>query len=185
MTRKIEFDIKPLPLARLVSNEGQIPDVPSNPRQLTRKAYSRLKRKLRELNFTNARPLIAYPMNEQYVVFCGNQRLTALREIGETEVMCAVIPADTPAADIRKILLADNVSDGEWTDDVKTFEAEELEWAGVDEAWSEAREKEGDGGEIDLSPSYRIEVTVDDEAAQAYLYNELTEKGYVCRILTL
>lgn len=145
MTNKIQFKIKPLPLHQLVNNDGQITDVPKNPRRLNRQGYELLKTKLRELDFTDARPLIAYPLNGRFVVFCGNQRLRALREIGEKEVMCAVIPPDTSAQDIRRILLADNVSDGEWnTDDLANeWTEEDCKWSGVDEGvWTVVAEQE-------------------------------------------
>lgn len=135
-TNEMQFDLQRLPLDKLVNNDGQITGVPKNPRILTEKEYKRLKRKLRDLDFTNARPLIAFPMGEQYVVFCGNQRLRALREIGKTEVACAIVPPDTTPEDIVKILLADNKSEGEWDNDILANEYDQQlvqEWAGVAE----------------------------------------------------
>lgn len=161
-TNKVQFDLQRIPLAKLVNNEGQIPDVQANPRTLTEKEYKKLQKKLRELDFTDARPLIAYPMGEQYVVFCGNQRLRALRSMGEKEVMCAVVPADTTPQDIRRMLLADNKQEGEWDMDMlaNEWDAADIEWAGIDEArWEQqsevqAAEAEEDADEEDEDGEY-------------------------------
>jgi hypothetical protein len=37
----------------------------------------------------------------------------------------------------------------------------------------------------DTKTEYCIEVVFDDEKKQEEMYNELTKKGYVCRVLTL
>lgn len=38
---------------------------------------------------------------------------------------------------------------------------------------------------LDIDFEYKIEVSLNDEREQEELYNELTQKGYTCRILTL
>lgn len=37
----------------------------------------------------------------------------------------------------------------------------------------------------DTKTEYCIEVVFDDEKKQEEMYNELTKKGYICRVLTL
>ena len=49
----------------------------------------------------------------------------------------------------------------------------------------EEEEKELNDISDTIESSYRIEVEIENEEEQEKLYNELIEKGYICRILTL
>ena len=69
---------------RLVNNEGQIPDVPKNPRTIDPEEYETLKRSLTEdPEFLGIREIVAYPIGGgTLVVLDGNQRFRACKELG-------------------------------------------------------------------------------------------------------
>lgn len=90
----------------------------------------------------------------------------------------------------REMALADNATvkvDLQWDTEELNAVAEDF---GIDaDEWdveteletSEPKEKP----EVNIEYSYKIEVELPDESEQEKLYNELTERGYECRILTL
>lgn len=90
----------------------------------------------------------------------------------------------------REMALADNATvkvDLQWDTEELNAVADEYnidtdEWDVETELEpSEPKEKP----EVKIEYSYRIEVEVINESEQEKLYNELTERGYECRILTL
>jgi len=78
---------------------------------------------------------------------------------------------------------------GEWDWDVlaNDWDVKELEEWGLEGFPFEEEEKEKELNDISdtIESSYRIEVEIENEEEQEKLYNELIEKGYICRILTL
>ena len=123
-----------IPLSQLVCNEGQIDGVPANPRILRDEKYRALVASLRADNLTGINPLKVYASGGQYVVLGGNMRLRALQEIGASECPCIEIPQDTPTEVLRKIVVLDNSTFGEWDWDMLANEwddAELKEW-GID-----------------------------------------------------
>ena len=90
----------------------------------------------------------------------------------------------------RKMALADNATvkvDLQWDVDelesiTEDFGIDADEWDVETELeTSEPKEKP----EVNIEYSYKIEVELPNESEQEKLYNELTERGYECRILTL
>ena len=121
-----------LPLQDLHENKGQIEGVPANPRILRDDKYKALLRSLQEDDLTGVQPLKVYNHNGQFVVLGGNMRLKALRELKrDASVSCLVVPQDTPTDILRKIVIIDNSTFGEWDNDMLANEwnADELnEW---------------------------------------------------------
>ena len=120
-----------IPLSQLVCNEGQIDGVPANPRILRDEKYRALVASLRADNLTGINPLKVYASGGQFVVLGGNMRLRALQEIGASECPCIEIPQDTPTEVLRKIVVLDNSTFGEWDWDMLANEwddAELKEW---------------------------------------------------------
>ena len=103
-----------LPLKQLVNNEGQIADVPANPRLIKDDKYKALVKSLQEDDLTGVEPLKVYPMGEQYVVLGGNMRFRALQELKAQDVACIIVPKGTPAKVLRKIVAIDNSQFGEY-----------------------------------------------------------------------
>ena len=75
-----------LPVALLQLNEGQLEWMPKNPRQWTQDGVNKAKDSLeRDPDFLDDRPLLVVPHEGAYVVYAGNMRLTAARELGVPE----------------------------------------------------------------------------------------------------
>ena len=185
------MEIVNIKVTKLAANTGQVAGLPTNPRQWTAKDVERLARSLDETpELFDARPCLVYPYGDRFVVLGGNMRLAAAKHNGAKEVPCIVFPADTPADKLREIVVKDNGAFGAWDFDGLANEWDDLplvEW-GVP-VW------DGDTGDgmptpkkdhtDELEVAYKIEIECADEAEQEKLYNELTERGLICRILTL
>lgn len=133
-------------IGRLVNNEGQVPDVPKNPRTIDPEEYETLKRSITEdPDFLGIRELAAYPMEDgTLVVLDGNQRLKACRELGFDQVPVKVLRKDTPAKKLRAYVAKDNISNGKWDDFLleKEWDLEELRNMGLELEVPEEPEKE-------------------------------------------
>ena len=107
------------------NNDGQIPGVNRNPRELDEVKYRKLKESLkRDAGLTAISELKLYPYHGRWVVIGGNMRLRAMRELGWTEVIAKPIPEDTPKEALNRYILLDNASFGKWD-----FDALANEWS--------------------------------------------------------
>lgn len=103
-----------LPLADLLTNEGQLEGVPANPRQITGPELDKLIASLRETpELLEGRGILCVPYGEQFVILGGNMRAEALRKMGETTAPCVIYRGLT-AEKMREIVIKDNSSFGEW-----------------------------------------------------------------------
>ena len=130
-----------IPLAQLEPNTGQIQGLPANPRQWTDAEVRKLARSMKQTpQLAEARGCIVIPHGGSFVILGGNLRRQAAETIGWSDLMCAVMPEDTPAKVLREIVIKDNSSFGEWD-----LQALRKEWAdaplpewGVDATWDVA-----------------------------------------------
>lgn len=126
------MEIQQIKTKRLLPNEGQIEGLPTNPRQIKKKAFDSLKKSIKDApEMLHLRELIVYPYGDDFVVIGGNMRLRACRELGFEELPCKVLPAETPAEKLREYAIKDNVEAGEddWDVLANEWNAEELtEW---------------------------------------------------------
>ena len=119
---------KRIPLSLLDFNTGQIPGLPANPREWTDHELKRLAKSLKETpELAEARGCIVVPFGSRFVVLGGNLRLAAAKHLKWPDIMCAVIPEDTPVAKLKEIVLKDNSSFGSW--DLSMLRAD---WSDVD-----------------------------------------------------
>ena len=146
---------------RLVNNEGQIPDVPKNPRTIDPEEYERLKQSLTEdPEFLGIRELVAYPLEDGTLeVLDGNQRFKACKELGFEKAPVKILPEDTPADKMRAYVAKDNVSNGKWDDFLleKEWDLEELRKWGI--AIQEPEDEEDDSKNNKIKDSCN-EVTI-------------------------
>lgn len=177
-----------IPLSKLEVNKGQVEGIPSNPRRLDDDAFAKLKKSIEERpGMLALRELCVYPHGNKFVVLGGNMRLRAMRELKYKEAPCKVIPEDTPVDELKAFVVVDNSSFGAWDYDALANEWGDLplqDW-GVP-AWEEEKEpaeKKDLSDQIDYE--YKLEITCENEAEQEKMYNELKERGFECRILTL
>lgn len=153
-----------IPLSQLVCNEGQIDGVPANPRILRDDKYRALVESLRNDNLTGINPLKVVRLGDkfEYAVLGGNMRLRALQDLGATECPCIEIPQDTPTEVLRKIVVLDNSTFGEWDWDMLANEwddAELKDW-GIDVPTGG---EDGEGGEDKIKASEEFAEILNEE----------------------
>jgi DNA modification methylase len=114
---------------------------PSNPRAIRDNAMEKLMLSIAEdPELMEARPLI---VNDRMEVLAGNQRLRACIALEWPTVPCVVV--DWDEAKQRRAMIKDNVSAGEWDQDMlaNEWEVEELKDMGLNLDWDEPEETEG------------------------------------------
>lgn len=126
--------IQNLPIKDLATNSGQIQGVPKNPRRIAKEQTERLAKSiLQDGELLKIRPLMVYPQEGKYIVIGGNARYLACKHLKMNDVPCAVIDSDTPTEQIRRYVLKDNSSFGDWDFDSleEDWDFEELDDAGL------------------------------------------------------
>lgn len=97
-----------VPLVDLAPNVGQIPGVPSNPREIKKDDYRKLKKSIQENpEMLALREMIVYEHGGKYVVLAGNHRLKALIELGEEVAPVKICPPDSTPEWLMKVVLLD------------------------------------------------------------------------------
>lgn len=190
---------KTIKLSDLHLNTGQIKDVPKNPRFIKDERYEALKKSIEDdPEMLQLRELVAYDNNGELVVILGNMRYRAMKELGYKDAPVKVLPPKTDAKKLRAYIQKDNIAFGQndWDLLGNEWDIEELQDFGLECDFLEdnedmiGNEDEGKKDEIEdfsseLTPQYKIEISFDNEEEQEKIYNELTERGLSCRILTL
>lgn len=124
-------------------NEGQIEGLPRNPRLIKDGKFKKLCKSIQSLpEMTEARDILVYPHNGEYIVIGGNQRLHVYRHLGWQEVSCCILPEDMPIEKLRQMLIQDNNPFGEndWDILANEWDSEELEDWGFD-VWQEPKKE--------------------------------------------
>jgi site-specific DNA-methyltransferase (adenine-specific) len=107
-----------LKTAALLPNTGQLEWLPKNPRQWTKEDVARTVVSIEEdTDFLEDRPLLVMPKGgSKWVVFAGNLRHAAAKEMGLTEVPCVVYYPETEEDEltIKRRAMKDNGSFGSW-----------------------------------------------------------------------
>lgn len=162
----IEFTT--LPLAALQPNKGQIPGLPTNPRQWTKEDIDKIAKSLEETpELFEARPIIVYPYGGKYVILGGNLRYEGSRRNLDPldKVPVAILPEDTSIDKMKEIVLKDNGVFGKFDwDAIANYwdDVPLLEW-GVP-AWdTEAKEDSGEPAGGDKEKGYWVRLSFDDE----------------------
>lgn len=135
-------------------------------------------------------------------IIAGNGIVETARKLGKTKIRVVETSGDElvvvkrndlhiDSKEGRELALADNATAAanlQWNEEELAFAKENWgvqpdDW-GVDIDFTENKKETKDLSD-DFLNSYRIEIICDDESTQENLYNEMTERGYVCRVLTL
>lgn len=193
-------------ITQLEYNDGQLQGCPKNPRYIKENEYTSLKKSLLSSpEFLEYKPLMVYEYEDgKYITICGNMRLKAANELlaGGNErfskLPCFVLNAETSIAKIKEYAIKDNVQAGSWDwDDLANddWNVDELQEWGIDCSFlTDAEETDELGKEEakedkdysdDITSEFKLEVDCKDEENLQQLYEELTERGLECRILTL
>lgn len=143
--------IEKIKISKILLNEGQLQekDLPRNPRFIRDERFEALKKSIQDdPEMLSLRELIVYPIGEdKYITIGGNMRLRACRDLGYKEMICKVLPPDTPMAKLRAYIIKDNEAFGQndWDVLANEFEIEELKDFGFDTSFLASF-----GGDIDL-----------------------------------
>lgn len=178
-----------LPLAKLEVNKGQIEGVPKNPRFIRDNKFKQLVESISNTpEMMKARPLIVHQQGEKYVVLAGNMRLRAMRDLKWHECPCAITAEGTEAKKLREYAIKDNVAFGEDDMDLLANEwdlGELTEWGMELNFPDVVEDKEPKEPNINIETEFRLEIVCENESEQEKMYNELIDRGFVCRVLTL
>ena len=142
-------------LSALEPNAGQIEGLPVNPRQWSKSDIDLLAKSLTETpELFEARPIIAVPHGDKFVILGGNLRYEASKQNKAKEVPVVVFPEDTPISKLKEIVIKDNGSFGEWDMDALANEWDDLPLAdfGVP-----VLKMEGPEGSIDIDGLFNPE----------------------------
>lgn len=109
---------KMIELARLQPNEGQLPGLPKNPREIDEKKFELLKQNLRKYpKLLKHCTLLVYALDDaeiNYIIIGGNMRYLALNDIGEKLAPCDVIERPTDIETLKAYAALHNSSFGRW-----------------------------------------------------------------------
>ena len=107
---ELKVKVKEIPIGMLSENTGQIPDVPRNPRKITKEKFDDLCESIRqspEMKYLDE--IRVFPFNGRYVVISGNHRYKAYKKLGWENVLCKVLPEDTPKEKLREYVMKENM----------------------------------------------------------------------------
>lgn len=122
-------------ISTVLPNEGQIEGLPANPRIIKNEKFKKLVKSIQSLpEMTEARDLLVYPYQGNFIVIGGNMRLRAYQELGWEEVPCCILPESISVDKLREIVIQDNNPFGEtdWNMIAKNWDIDELKDWGVD-----------------------------------------------------
>ena len=106
----LKVEIKEIPISKIFENTGQIPDVPENPRRITDEDFELLKKSIQESpEMKNLDEVKVYPYKGQYIAIGGNHRLRAYKELKWQNVLCKVLPKDTPKEKLCEYIMKENM----------------------------------------------------------------------------
>jgi hypothetical protein len=158
---------------------------PRNPRIIKNDKYKKLVASIKEFpQMLEKRPIV---VDEDMMVLGGNMRLKASKDAGLKEVWIDIEEGWTKEQK-DEFVVKDNVNFGEWEWDMLANDWDSVQLAdwGLDVWQNEDDEQNNDVNDIsdNIAEEYRVEIELTSEREQEQVFNELTQKGYKCRILT-
>jgi ParB-like chromosome segregation protein Spo0J len=158
-----------------------------NPNRMTRAQLDRLKASIKKWG-----DIVPVVTNNELLVADGQQRVTAMRELGMTE--CSVIRLPVEDVDRRLLRQVLNKLRGEHLKELDAEEFKIIVDAGAEEdlkyllGLSDEKLQtyfDSDVSEVEYHETFEVVVSCKDEAEQEAVYNKLRRDGYKCRVLTL
>ena len=153
-----------------------------NPRK-NDKAVDKVANSIRAFGFQS--PII---IDEQNVIICGHTRFKAAKKLGLKQVPC-IIATGLTDAEIRAYRIADNkVGElAEWDNELLASELDlcEMNMGDFGVETPSTNEDDNASDEIDVKSAFEVIVECKNESEQEKVFNEMSEKGFVCRVLTL
>lgn len=161
---------------------SEIKPNPDNPRIIRDDQFKKLVQSLKDFpEMADVREVV---VNTDHVILGGNMRFRAMVDAGWKQIPVKIV--DWPIEKQREFVIKDNVSGGEWDYDML---ANQYELVDLD-AWGLTVPKmteldDADDDDMELESKKVVEVTLQTDDELQALYNELSERGYTCRVLTL
>jgi len=152
-------------ISKLKNNNGQIEGVNKNPRIQDDAKFQKLKKSLQDFpEMLELRELVVFPLGNDFIVVGGNMRLKALKELGEKEAVCKVLPADFTPEKINEFIIKDNVSFGLWDNtELSEWDAELLnEWGFEVPEWENATELEAVEDNYQVPDTIHTDIVIGD-----------------------
>lgn len=125
----MKVKIQQVALSKLHLNNGQIPDVPKNPRFIKDERFEALKKSIQDdPEMLELREIVAYDNNGELVIVGGNMRYRAMKDLGYKDAPVKILPKETAPEKIRAFIIKDNVAFGnnDWDILGNEWEVEEL-----------------------------------------------------------
>ena len=152
-----------------------------NPRQISTKQYKDLKESITKFGLVD--PII---VNKCYTIIGGHQRYKICKDLDYKDIGCIILDLDKEQE--RELNIRLNKNTGEFDIDIlaNEFDIDQLvDWGfkHIDLGLNVDKIPEDLSDKLELQ--FKLEIDVTSEKEQEELYNELTKRGYICRILTL
>lgn len=154
---------------------------PDNPRTIDTEAFDKLVRSLKKSPWMlQLRPIV---VDENNVVLGGNMRLRACRSAGYTEVP-VIVAKDLTKEQQSEFIIKDNVSAGEWNWEqlANEWDAFALEEWGLEIPKITDEDGVKDNDDL-LEGKFIVDVSCRTEQEQAQLFDELTDRGFECKLI--
>ena len=164
-------------------NIKEIKPNPDNPRVIKDDKFAKLKKSIQDFpQMLELRPLV---IDENNIVLGGNMRLRALQDLGIKEVPI-IYAKDLTEEQKKEFTIKDNLSYGEWDWDTlaNKWDNVKLEEWGLDVCVFNEK-NENDDISDSIKTEFKLQIDCDNEEHQNRIFNELSNQGYLCRILTL
>lgn len=150
-----------------------------NPRSITEKNFKKLVQSIKDFpQMLEIRPII---VNQNMMILGGNMRLRACQEAGLKEIPVKIVTLT--AEQEREFIIKDNLSFGQWDYEILSAEWDliSLKNWGLDmpEALKENEKI------IDYTEKLEVVVECNDEREQQKIYDEMKERGFKCRVLSM
>lgn len=148
-----------------------------NPRVIKDDNFKKLVQSIKDFpEMLEIRPIV---LNKQHVILGGNMRYRACKEAGLKDIPVQIV--DLSEEKQREFIIKDNVSGGDWDWDIlaNEWDVELLDKWGLDVPNTD------EADELQLLDNKVIEVHFETDEEMQSLYEELNERGYECKILTL
>ena len=157
-----------------------------NPREVTKKQYSEIKESIDKFGLVDPLIVNIHP-DRKNILVGGHQRLQVIKDIGSKTAPCVEVNLDEKQEQELNIRL--NKNQGQWNFDslANFFDTDSLIGWGFDykELSFTLEPLDLDTEELSLDKKFEVIIEVNDVETQENLYNELTDRGLKCRILSL
>jgi ParB-like chromosome segregation protein Spo0J len=155
---------------------------PNNPRIIKDENFKKLVKSIKGFpQMMFIRPIVV----RGDMIIGGNMRYEGCIAAGKKKI--PVIRADSFTDDqAQEFIIKDNIPGGEWDWSMLANDWDQdllIDWGFDTGAFGIEGSGKDDG--LDLKEVHKIEIDCNDETTQEKIYNEMTERGFKCRLLTL